>query len=126
MIYLAAAHEPNAGWGKLVALLTAAGVFWLGTAIHQRWLTVKDQTLPPTGEGVTLEGVKPQISAGSDPTVNPSAAVAVKADSDLDEFVQSNVGKMRRAEIIRAARAKYRRSESTIKRAIRRASGPKP
>lgn len=126
MTVLAAAAEPNVGWGKLVALLVAAGLFWIGATIHQRWMVMRGQPDSPTAGGVPLEGVKPQVTGPSDPILTPSGVVATKVDHDLDEFVRRNVGKMRRADIIRAGKAKFRRSESTIKRAIRRTKDPKP
>lgn len=125
-VLAAAVHqEPNEGWGKLVALLVAVGLFWAGTSIYERYLAVKADPDSPTPEGVALEGVKPQINGPTDPNVTPSAAVAVKADPDLDEFVKRNVGRMRRADIIRAGKAQFRKSESTIKRAYKRAKEPK-
>lgn len=121
-----AAAEPNAGWGKLLGLLTAIALFTLGTTVHKRWLAVKDEPLSPPGEGVALDGVKPQVGAGSDPVLTPSKSVATREEPDLDEFVRRNVGRMRRADIIRTAKARFRRSESTVKRAIRRAKDTTP
>lgn len=118
-----AATEPNAGWGKLVALLVTAGVFWAGATIHQRYLAVKDQPLSPAGDGVALEGVKSQASTPADPNVTPSEKGSPAGAADLDGFVAQHVGSARPTEIIREARRKFGKSESTVKRAIRRARG---
>lgn len=130
MIILAAVNEPNAGWGKLTAMLVTALLFWIGASIHQRWMTVKDEPLPPSSEGVALEGVKLQVGGGVsdpiDPTVTPSRKGSARGVGDLDVFVGKQVGQARPSQIIRTAKARFSVSEATVKRAIRRARGGKP
>lgn len=63
----AAATEP--GWGKLVALLAAVGIFWVGTQVHKRMKAVKDGTeINPFSSDATQgdQSEKSQASTPSD------------------------------------------------------------
>lgn len=121
VVLAATAAEPNAGWGKLLALVITVAVFAAGASAHKRWLAVKGKPLSPVGDGVTPKGINSQASGPADPAVTPSQEVATKADTDLDVFVAEQVGRVRPVDIIEAARARYRVSEATVKRRIRRA-----
>jgi hypothetical protein len=37
-----ASANTQPGWGKLVALLIAVGVFWIGVQVHKRYKAVRD------------------------------------------------------------------------------------
>lgn len=124
-VLAAATAEPNAGWGKLLALVIAAGVFWIGKTIYERWMSVPGDPHSPTDGAVALEGVKPQVTDPADPVLTPSGEVAKRGEPDLDVFVKRQVGRARPSQIIRAAKAKFGASESTIKRAMRKAKEPK-
>lgn len=117
----AVTQEPNRGWGNLVGLLAAVAVFWVGKSIYERFLQTKDgDPASPLGEGIPLEGVKSQVTGPADPKLTPGGVVAVKAEPDLDSYVKENAGKMRTKDLKRTAAAKFKISESTIKRALRR------
>ena len=123
-ILAAAASEPNAGWGKLSALIITGGAFYVGTNIYKRVKGIEEgpsKALPTAKTARTLNGVKAQVSIGSDPTSDPSQKGSPAGDGDLDELVRSQVGARRPSQIIRTARARLGVSESTVKRAIRRA-----
>lgn len=104
---LAAAAEPNAGWGKLTALVVTGGAFWVGTSIYKR---VK---------GIDV-GVKTQVSAGSDPSCEPSRGGAPVKAPGLDEMVRAQLGSRSSSQIIRTAQDRFKVSRSTAKRALRR------
>lgn len=109
--------------GNFLGLLIAAALIWAGYTVHQRWIRLRDEGLSPTAPATPPEGVKPQISGPVDPGMTPGGVVAKRGDADLDEFVRQQAGKIRRRDLITAATARFGRSESTIKRAIRRAKG---
>ena len=46
---LAAAAQPDEGWGKLLAMLGALAVAWLATELHQRWMARGDHSPTPPG-----------------------------------------------------------------------------
>lgn len=123
MILAAATHEPNAGWGKLLALVGAAALFWLFTTAHGRYKSVQGKPLPPADEPLALEGVNPQVNNGSDPNLTPSPAPSGEGVTDLDGFVKTHVATARPTHIIKAARTRFGVSESTVKRRIRAARG---
>ncbi len=116
---LAAPADPPRTWGNLIGLVAAALVFWAGSAAHQRWKQTRENP-SPAGDQKAVEGVNPQVTAGSGPN-DPSTAVAVRQATGLDEFVGQRVGRDRTSQIIRDARRTFRASESTVKRALRRA-----
>lgn len=107
------------GWGKLIGLVVAVLLFWAGTSAYTRWAGLKDDS--PTPGGITQGGVKAQVSDPRDPTLTPRGSVVRRADPDLEKFVSTNLERMPRGELMRQARALFRKSESTIKRRIREA-----
>lgn len=145
-MYLATASEPPAGWGRLVGLLIAIGLFLLGVRIH-RELVARGYLKPhsPTGGGSKGQRVKPQVTAGSgsdDPTSDPEpeeevseytwgkvsgsgqrVEVTIKRPGEkgegLEAWIADRLG-WRTRDIITSARAQWRVSESTVKRALRR------
>jgi len=124
MIILAAgeAHmNENPGWGKLVAFVLAALLFWAGKSAFERWKGLDQEPLSPTSEGPPAGGVKPQVTDPADPILTPRGRAATVADNDLDVFVETNLERLPRNELKRQAMALFRKSESTIKRRIREA-----
>lgn len=147
MLYLAATAEPQRGWGNITALIGAAAAFWLFTYLWGRWRGAP--ALSPTAPELPAGGgVNPQITAGvdpSDPADDPSRPAlgatvahagtnrvavppaprptpAAGHGADLDTWVAGQVATSRRpVEIISEARTRFRRSEATVKRSIRRA-----
>lgn len=118
-LILAVAAEPNAGWGGPIALLITGAVFWAGTVIHGRWLASKNPS--PTDSQKAVDGAKPQVGATGDPN-GPSTAVVVRKAAGLDTFVGERMARNERtSQIMREARRVYRVSETTIKRAMRKA-----
>lgn len=120
MIEILAAAEPNAGWSKLSALVVTGVVFWGATNIYKRVMGI-DKALAAPEKPRGLDGVKAQVSIGSDPIVDPTLTPSAKGQTDLDELVRAQVGTLRPSQIIRTARARLGVSESTVKRAIKRA-----
>jgi hypothetical protein len=122
IILAAAAADPQYGWGKLVALLVAVALFWLGSQAHQRWLSTRPDH-SPTGQPEVSSGVKPQINSGSDTTSDTTPRGAVAVRKPLDEFVAQQVGKRPTSEIVREAQRRFRASKSTVLRTIKKVSG---
>lgn len=123
MTLLAAAQEPDAGWGKLTALLVAGLLFWIGVSMYERYTQVRGKPLPQAAERGALEGVNPQAIEGSDPKMTLSPAASPGGEPDLDGFVRTHAGRARPSKIIKAARKHFGVSESTVKRRLRRARG---
>lgn len=109
------------GWGKLIGLVVAVLVFWACTSAYTRWAGLKNEAHSPTAGAITQGGVKAQVSDPRDPGLTPRGSVARRADPDLEKFVSTNLERMPRGELMRQARALFRKSESTIKRRIREA-----
>lgn len=118
-VLAATAAEPDAGWGKVSALIVAGLVAWGVTSAHQRW-TADKKGLPSSPSAPTPSGVNPQVSAGSDPTSDPGRKGGAEGAGDLDVFVSGALTRARTNQVIRAAAARFKVSESTVKRAIRR------
>lgn len=116
----AATTEASPGWGKLVALLVAALLFWAGSTAHTRWEESKKAPLSPTRDAGPMDGVKPQVTGHGDPIGDPLPAAPGRAVKDLDVYVAGRVDKARPAQIIREARRQFGKSEATVKRALRR------
>lgn len=109
------------GWGKLIGLVVAVLLFWAGTGAYTRWSGLKSEPHSPTPGAITPGGVKAQVSDPRDPSLTPRGSVVRRADPDLERFVSTNLERMPRGELMRQARALFRKSESTIKRRIREA-----
>ncbi len=147
MLYLAATAEPQRGWGNVTALIGAAVVFWLFTVGYRRWKQAPESS-PTTVALPAGDGIKPQLSAGvdpSDPADDPSRpaldatpagagtnrvavppaprpAPAAAVGNDLDSWVKGQVVAQRRpVDIIREAGTRFGRSQATVKRAIKKA-----
>ena len=71
MMTVIAAQGANAqpGWGKLIALLVAVGIFWVFVQVHKRVKRVKDgaEINPFSPDGVQVgENEKTQVSTPSE------------------------------------------------------------
>lgn len=141
MLTLAAAAQPDQGWGNVSALIGAALAFWLFTALYRRWKAAPD-TSPTTGGPLAVEGIKPQLTGGGDPfdpadepagqewgAIDRSVGVQrvtvpprtpVRQAADLDTWVDQQVGQSRPVDIIAEARRRFGKSPATVKRAIKR------
>jgi hypothetical protein len=119
----AAAPQPTEGWGKLTGLLIAAAVGWLFVKGHQRWqqLHPTSSTEPPAD---TPGGVKPQVTACSDPTSDPTpgqgSGQGWEEATPLSQWARDRVGRGDYRATVRAGMIKFKKSEATIKRALRR------
>lgn len=117
----ATAAQPDAGWGRLVALLVAGLVFWAGAAAHQRFKQTRDNP-SPTALGSGVSGVKPQVSAGPD-TTSDTTGRGVRKGSDLAVFVAQRAGKSPTMDIVREAKRRFGASKSATIRALKQARG---
>ncbi len=57
------------GWGKLIALLIAVGIFWIGVQVHKRFARVKDGAeVNPFSDNANQapETAKPQVATPSE------------------------------------------------------------
>jgi len=117
--------EPHAGWGKLIALLTAIGICWIGSSIHQRWMIATGRTEATSSleaQSGAPGGVKPQVKVGSDPTFDPtqkgSPEVVGKRATVGEWILERRAAGVGYRAAIRAAAKKYDISTSTAKRAM--------
>lgn len=116
VVLAAASTEPQAGWGRLTALILTGLFFWAATKAHQRWILTRDDS-SPTASGEVTAGAKPQVRAVG----GTSGTSSEKGSKDLDVFVGQKVGRARTTDIVRAAQHRYRVSRRTAMRAISRA-----
>jgi uncharacterized membrane protein len=147
------ATNTDPGWGKLLALIITAGLFYLFTRVWERVKQYRAGTLSPTAAVTAVEGVKPQAGDLGDPNGPPSGPVGQQwgridypggrsrvavpprnaaqpgvptgpvPAKDLDRWVAGQVGTRSPSQIIREAQRRFRRSPSTVKRSIRRVRG---
>ncbi len=115
-IVLAAAAEPQAGWGKLIALIAAAVAFWAFTEGHKRWREAR-QAPSPTGDGDKQVGAKPQVKVIG----GTNGTSSRKGSQELAVFVGERVGKARTTDIVAQAQRRFRVSRRTALRAVARA-----
>lgn len=108
--------DPQAGWGKLIALVAAAAAFWAFTEAHKRWKTTRP-TPSPTDAGDKQVGANPQVKAIGD----TDGTTAEKGPKELDVFVGQQVGKARTTDIVAQAQRRFRVSKRTALRAVTRA-----
>lgn len=70
-----ASANTQPGWGKLVALLIAVGVFWIGVQVHKRYKAVRDgQEVNPfsSDAAASAETEKTQVSTPLEGDVMPT------------------------------------------------------
>lgn len=118
---LAAAAEQSEGWGKVVALFIAAGVFFLGVNVYERWKKPHTADHSPTAIKGGVSGVKLQVNGRVDPSGDPTSESGSGSSRDLDVFVGQHLGRRPHNQLVREAARRFRASESTVKRAIRKA-----
>jgi hypothetical protein len=134
--YIAAAAEPDAGWGKLVALIVTALAFWAFTVGHKRYKQLKEtpsKTHSSDPPQVTVNTVKPQVTAGVTAdqggdasgravVVHPTPPVPAERDDDgLEAFVALRLARMNTTQVVREAEKTFGVSAATAWRAVRRA-----
>lgn len=122
---IAAQAAENPGWGKLIALIVTALVFWASTAAHKRWQQVKTVDLPSPDQGPkVLAAVKPQVRADSDSDIGPEISgggeVVPLRPKPIDKFVADRDGRQPATTIVREATEQLRVSPATAWRALRR------
>jgi hypothetical protein len=117
-ITLAAAQEPQRGWGNLLGLITAALLFYAFTAIHKRWKATQDNPSPADGQKA-LGTVNPQVTAESD-SADSGRGVVVRKALDIDVHLAENAGKKPTTALVREAAHRFRVSESKAWRRYRR------
>lgn len=123
VIAAAPADEPNTGWGKVLALLVAAGLFWAATEAHKRWKALQET---PSGSpsraaaAVGANGAKPQIMAGSGTDVQPARRPAGK-EAAVAAFVAEHGARKKTTDLVREAHKRFGASRRTVMRAIRQA-----
>lgn len=131
MLILSAAAEPQAGWGKLVALVGTALAFWAFTAAYKRYQEVRKAASANPSRAtpsVTPSTPKPQLTGT--PASNqggPGVATAVvvrpatRQPRPIDEFVAQRLNKMPTSQIVREAKQVLKISDSTAWAAISQA-----
>lgn len=125
-VWLAAeVAEKSEGWGKVSGLLIAAGLFYAWTRIHDRWRQAGASSTEPAASAPG--GVKPQVRASSDPTFDPTPEEAREEagerPTELAKWVRDRAGRAGYRATVRAGMARFKVSEATVKRALRRGKG---
>lgn len=63
----ATAGEGNTGWGRPLALIGSALLFWLVSSAHKRWKEVKGKPFPTSGaKSIGPAKQRPAIGTGPD------------------------------------------------------------
>lgn len=120
VIAAAPADEPNTGWGKVLALLVAAGLFWAGTEAYSRWKATSSGAFsPPAGE-IKGASAKPQIMAGSGVARSTPGPKSGK-ESAVVAFIEQEGGRKATSVLVREARQRFGASKRTVQRAIQKA-----
>lgn len=117
----ATVNSDQHGWGYPLALVIAAGVFWLATSAHKRWRELKNNPSPAT-EQKSIAAVKPQVNSDSDSGLGPSSGggeVVPLRPRPVEQFVRERAGKQPPTAIVREAATTLKVSESTAWRALR-------
>lgn len=118
-IVVAAPAEPSAGWGRLVALMVTAALFYAFTQIHKRWKASRENP-SPTDDRKAVTTVKSQVRADSD-SGDSTKVVAARSATNIDTFVAERIGRLTPSQIVREARRRLGTSEASVWRALRRA-----
>ncbi len=123
-VFLAAtsADAPDAGWGRLVALIVAGLLFWAGSTAHQRWKETRESPSPAALESGAVSA-KPQVAPLAPGTTGTGGTTGGKRAAELDLFVASRAGNARTMEIVREAQRRFGASRRTVMRAIKKAQG---
>jgi len=135
MFFLAATTtaEPDAGWGRLVALVLTAVAFWAFTVGYKRYKDAQNTTSSnpsPAKIEAAVSTVKPQVTAAVDSDhrgAGATTAVVVRTPatvaqpSPIDEFVRMRLNTMTTTQIVRDAKRALSVSDATAWRAIRKA-----
>jgi hypothetical protein len=120
VIAAAPADEPNTGWGKVLALIVAALLFWAATEAYGRWkATSSGGFSPPAGE-ITGASAKPQIMAGAG-TVSKAPAQIGGKEAAVVAFIEQEGARKATSVLVREANRRFGASKRTVMRAIQKA-----
>lgn len=120
VIAAAPADEPNTGWGKVLALVVAGGLFWLATEAYKRWQATSSGDFSPPVAEINSAGTKPQITAGS-VTAGSKGGPKSGKEAAVVAFIAEQGPRRATSLIVREAEKRFRVSRTTVMRALRKA-----